>query len=192
MGGHPKGTLTAPGGTLSVVERLLEVARTALGPGLTLYLVGDRDDHDSLGLERLTDSPAGAGPIGGLVALLQATCRAEARNCLVLPCDMPFVSEGLLQKLAHYAPAAVAVAPLQQGRWQPLFARYRAAETLPVVARLLEGGTRAPWRILEQLRDEAVELPLSDLEMAQLTDWDTPEDLAYRLPKTSQDPPDRR
>jgi molybdopterin-guanine dinucleotide biosynthesis protein A len=114
--GSPKGLLEVDGDPLAA--RLARLAR-ALDPS-EVVLVGERDEYAHLGLPMLRDGGSrgpltGAGPLGGLVSLLE---HAGPRWALALSCDLPFVSVELLRALAG-APDAAVVAPVRQGRLEP-------------------------------------------------------------------------
>jgi len=178
MGGRPKGLLPAPdraGETL--VERLARIAAAAL-PASDIVLVGEAKPYAELGIPALADDPEGIGPLGGLSALLAEAERRGAPSAVALACDMPFVSAALLERLGAFRPDAAAVAPRQDGRWQPLCARYAAAPALAAARRVLAGEQRALFAVLDELGDGAAELPLEDAELELLRDWDRPEDLS--------------
>jgi molybdopterin-guanine dinucleotide biosynthesis protein A len=167
MGGVPKGLLRTAGGA-TLVERwrgLLEAE------GARVVLVGSGGAYRAAGLRALDDEPAGVGPIGGLVALLRAAGDGAA---IAVACDMPFVTPALLHRLVE-APAAPAVAPRREGKWEPLFARYDAARVLPVALAHVGAGRRALHALLYDVG--AAELPLSADEAEQLRDWDSPGDV---------------
>lgn len=171
MGGVAKGLLQTDGEPL--VLRLARVGRAALGD-TELVLVGAADAYRELGLESLPDDPPAVGPLGGLAALLAEGTRRGSPFVLTLACDLPFVSSNLLVRLARHEPEASAVAPKQQGRWQPLCARYDPSRALAAARAVLARGDRALFRVLDELG--AVELPLAPGD--DLTDWDEPSDLA--------------
>jgi molybdopterin-guanine dinucleotide biosynthesis protein A len=166
MGGAAKGLLYVGGQTLA--ERLRDVAR----PLAEVFLVGDASDYADLGLPSLVDRPAGVGPLGGLIALLE---QARGGTALALACDMPRISQRLLASLLDAPPASV-VAPRRDGRWEPLCARYDASLVLELAHRHAGEGRRSLQALLDAA--DAVPLPESDYDPAELTDWDTPEDVA--------------
>jgi molybdenum cofactor guanylyltransferase len=178
MGGVPKGNLDAGGRPLLV--RTLELCRDLVRARGTaadgVVLIGDSRAYDVGDVPRLDDAPAGVGPLGGLRALLQAAL-ARGADAVALAVDMPHIETGLLERLLHEQPAALALAPREAGRWQPLFARYRPAQVLPVVQELLERRQSALQAVFSELGPGAVELELAPDERAQLRDWDTPEDV---------------
>jgi molybdopterin-guanine dinucleotide biosynthesis protein A len=168
MGGRAKGLMQAPDGR-SIIERLCAMLR-AIGVA-DVILVGEHPAYAGLGLEALGDEPRGIGPLGGLVALLR---RAGAARALALACDMPFVSRGLLERVALANDAPI-VAPRLGDRWEPLCARYDAARVLPVAQRRVPTGDHSLQRLLDEA--SAVELPLLPSDAEELRDWDAPGDL---------------
>ena len=168
MGGAAKGLLQAPDG-VTIIERWRVLLRAA---GVAeIVLVGAHEAYASLGLERVEDVPGGAGPLGGVVALLR---RAGEGRALAVACDMPFVSLGLIERLVR-APDAPLVAPRLDGRWEPFCARYDAPRVLPVAERQMATDARSLQRLFDAAG--ASELPLAPGELAELRDWDTPEDV---------------
>jgi molybdopterin-guanine dinucleotide biosynthesis protein A len=168
MGGTPKGLLQAPeGGTL--VERWLGLLEEL---GIPAVLVGDARPYAHLRLPALEDEPAGIGPLGGLVALLR---HAGTRTVLALACDMPFVSRELLERLLVAPHDAPIVAPRRDLRWEPLFARYDPVRVLPLAVARAASDYHSLQGLLDQVG--AAELPLLPHEVAQLRDWDCPDDV---------------
>jgi len=178
MGGVAKGRLRHEGRPL--IERLVSAVREATSPEPGhLYLVGAATAYADVGLPSLDDAPAGKGPIGGLRALLEAAHGAGV-DAIALAVDLPYLRADLVRRLLHEAPGAVALAPRQAGRWQPLVARYRPARVLPVVDAALGVGSTSLQAIFEGLRvagQPAVELVLSADELRSIDDWDLPSDL---------------
>jgi molybdopterin-guanine dinucleotide biosynthesis protein A len=166
MGGAPKGLLeVAPGET--IVERW----RAMLGElAEEVVLVGSAASYASLGVAAIADDPAGIGPLGGVVALLE---HAGERVAIAVACDMPYVSRALLQRLVSFR-AAPLVAPRRDGRWETMLARFDAPRVLPVA----RAHVARVHRSLQALFDAsgAVELPIDARESEELRDWDTPED----------------
>lgn len=178
--GRPKGLLPAPEGSR---ERAPE--STAGAPSLVarwaalcaelavpVVLVGRRPEYAELarelGLETLDDARADAGPLAGLVALLE---RAGGGDVLALACDMPFVTREDLRALID-APACAVAAPRRDGRWEPLCTRYHAPSVLPIAQARLRDGDRKLQGLLDALDARAI-----PIEPSHLRDWDRPEDL---------------
>ncbi len=168
MGGTPKGLLAAPGGE-TIVERWRALCGTV---GLRCFLVGEADAYARLGIERVADARPGAGPLGGLVGLLRAQ---PAAPVVAVACDMPFVTEPLLRRLAFSTSIAAALAPWRDELFEPLFARYDPARVLPLAERQLAGDDLSMQRLLRSA--DAERFPLSPDEWPLLADWDNPADV---------------
>lgn len=164
--GRPKGLLEAPGGG-SLVARILAIAGEL---GLESVLVGDRAEYRALRVPTLPDAADGAGPLGGLVSLLE---HAAGGSVIALACDLPYLERSIVDRLVR-APDGVIVAPRRDGRWEPLLARYDATVVLPIARAHLDRGELALQRLLDAAG--AVELSIAPSEQRMLVDWDTPED----------------
>lgn len=174
MGGQPKGLLPAPGGSETLLARALRIAAEAL-PDAPRVLVGDASPYAGFGCPTLADDPANIGPLGGLRALLLEARRLQTSHAIALSCDLPHFSPSLLLRLVAEAPEALALAPRDEDRWQPFFARYATEPALGAVEQALSAGDRSLQRVLQRL--PPTELVLSPAEHAELTDWDSPEDM---------------
>jgi molybdopterin-guanine dinucleotide biosynthesis protein A len=170
MGGQSKGLLRTPDG-VTLIERLRGLL---VEVGAEVVLVGASEAYASMGLPSVADDPPGVGPLGGLAGLLR---RAGDRPTLAVACDLPYVSRALLERLLR-AEAAAIVAPMRDGRWEPLCARYEPAKVLPVIAGLLAARRHALQALLDEAH--AVALPLSPQEALELRDWDVPADIVQR------------
>jgi molybdenum cofactor guanylyltransferase len=139
----------------TLAERLTEACGRALevGPGWTsLATVAD----------------PGEGPLAALAA---AASRVDGADVVLLACDMPSVSVGLLRDLACRAGTVV---PVVAGRAQPLCARYAAADVQRAPEVVAAGG-----RAMRALLDGADVQWADDLgRPSEFVDVDTPEDLA--------------
>jgi molybdopterin-guanine dinucleotide biosynthesis protein A len=166
MGGRPKGLMRSADGT-TIAERSLRFLRSLQVP---VVLVGAAKAYASLGVPAIPDDPEGIGPLGGLIALL----RNAPERALALACDMPFISRSLLERLLEDRGAPV-LAPWHDGLWEPLFAIYRPARVLGVAQARAAAGIHSLQGLLDQVA--AVRLKLSPTELAELRDWDSPDDL---------------
>ena len=166
--GRAKGLLPGPSGEALVVQ----LGARLRAVGATPVLVGARAEYEALGLPAIADARNGAGPLGGLVALLEA---AGSRPAIAVACDMPWVDVGLLARLASAAPCA-ALAPRSADRWEPLCARYDPALVLGAARARLDRGQLALQGLLDEVG--AIALWLDEHDLAKLHDWDTPEAFA--------------
>lgn len=159
MGGVAKGLLEAPEGG-SLVQRWATLFRAL---SIEPVLVGEHEAYANLELPKIADAVKDIGPLGGLLSLLT---RGPA---IAVACDMPFVSERLLAKLASFPSDRPIVAPKRDGRWEPLFARYDAG-ALATARSNASAGRHSLQALLDAAGAE--ELPLDPSEAAQLEDWD--------------------
>lgn len=144
-----------------------------------LVVAGDLAPYAGLPARLVADRFPGHGPLAGVQAALLA---ARHPWCLVVACDLPWLSSALLRALATTPrPAAVrAVVPRPGGRPAPVVALYHRA-CAPVAERLLQDGQR-------RLRDLLAAIPVLFLDDdwlrrhdptgRALDDVDTPADLA--------------
>jgi molybdopterin-guanine dinucleotide biosynthesis protein A len=169
MGGLPKGLLAVPDDGRSIVERTLSLARQ-ITP--RVVLVGRADAYAGLGTLSLSDSGEDAGPLGGLLSLLEY---AQPDRVIALACDMPRLGRDLLARLDAFPSGSAAVAPKREGLWEPFVARFEG-RAIDVVRRRLARGERSLQGLLDEMG--AVELALLPGEAVLLHDWDGPEDMA--------------
>jgi len=138
LGQDKAGLRLRPGGLTLAETAAAALAGVAspvveIGPGRTALALGP-------------EPPGRQGPLVALaagLAVLAAGTGSEADGVLVLACDMPFVSAGLLRWLAEH-PSCGSVVPLAGDplRPQPLCARWSAGP-LSIVASLVAGGERS-------------------------------------------------
>ncbi len=171
--GRPKGLLAAPSGESSIIARWAGIFDRQ---GVPHVLVGKRDEYAHCG-NALDDDPPEIGPIGGLHALaLHASRLARVDSVIAVACDMPLVTDTMVQRLAlaPHDPSHPIVAPRRDGRWEPLMARYDVAPMLDLLP--LRIAQRA-HRLQDLLDSSATELVLSADELGLLHDWDEPGDV---------------
>ncbi len=189
MGGVPKGNLQFEG--RSILDRTLESCRAVAhsacpdgGSAVHLYLVGDSSAYSASGVQRLADDPKGMGPMGGLRALLREAARLGL-PAVALANDLPFLTARLLERLCFENVAAAALAPRENQRWQPLFARFLPDVVLPEVDVALAQRSTSLQTLFDRLGARAAGLDLSVAEWQALRDWDRPSDMVLGDPASS-------
>jgi molybdenum cofactor guanylyltransferase len=170
--GTDKARLVVPGGE-TLAERtgrlLLSVADPAIevGAGRT-------------GLRGVEDAEPGAGPLAALAAGVAALDdRGWAGPVLAVATDLPLLSEAMLRWLAHH-PARCSIVPLDEGRPQPLCARY-ARDDCRAAIELSGDGARSMTALLRAIDPLLIGVALWEGPAGRsdaLLDVDTPDDLA--------------
>lgn len=174
MNGTPKGLLQPPSTNRTLVECLVLELRQA---GFEeIVLVGRHPAYSRLDLPVVADSTRGAGPMAGLLGLVEQAARFEAEHVVAVACDMPRLTSALLGRLSSAAPDADVVAPFRE-RWEPFCARYRVAAVLPYLRGWISAGNTRLARLFEEPGLRRAFLRLDALECACLDDWDCPDDL---------------
>ncbi len=158
-------------------ETLLWRVAAVLQRSFPRVVVSVRQPRPEIPFPQVCDDPALAGPLAGLAAGLAS---ADTQWVFAVACDMPFLSQPVIERLAQHRPGCQAVVPVVQGHLQPLAAFY-AVTCLPVIRRNLAGGGKHSIRgILEQLQvcyvDE-MEMQEADPSLRSFFDLDTPDEL---------------
>jgi molybdenum cofactor guanylyltransferase len=130
------------------------------------------------GLPAVREDGGGEGPLVALCAGRMALRAAgHAGPTVVVACDLPLVTEEVLEFLARY-PGGASVVPVVGGRPQPLCARWSAAD-LDAASALVAAGERTCTALIAQ--SKAVVLDddgwTAVAEARVFADVDVPEDL---------------
>ena len=147
--GEDKALLVFEGRPL--IERVGE--RLALAAAPVLVAPGRPGRLGSLSFPEVPDRAPGCGPLGGLVAGLQAS---PHQLCAVVAVDMPYASSELLAFLASLHQDEDAVAPMGETGVEPLHAVY-SRSALPVMREALSKRQYGLRRLLSRLRVRQVE-----------------------------------
>jgi len=145
------------------------VARAA---GSTV-LVGDPAEYSEFPWPVIADRHPGEGPLGGILTALHHT---ESDWNLVVACDMPGLSEGVLERIIQAAEQSKADALLPQGpsgHPEPLCAAYHR-QALDRLEAAFREGERKVMAAVRRIGAEM--LPVGDLAVFQ--NVNTPEDWA--------------
>jgi molybdopterin-guanine dinucleotide biosynthesis protein A len=108
------------------------------------------------------------------VSLLRAGSDRGAPSVLAVACDLPYLKSSLVRRILQADPQYDVVCARQDGRFQPLMARYSVA-LLDSFAQALDEQRLALQPLVRDAHHLALDLSVEELE--QLRDWDTPEDV---------------
>jgi len=151
------------------------VADTLLQVSSIVTIVGREIDHPRL--NSTPDIYPQWGALGGVHAALAA---ARTEWCLVVACDLPFVTADLFTRMATLRENHEAVVPIQQdGRPQPLCSLYRIDPCLRRATELIKTGQRRPVDLLRSVKSRWLAFAeLEDLDHAEqfFVNINTPED----------------
>jgi len=175
MGGVAKGLLPAPDGAATLIDRTAALIADSV-PDAAIVLVGEHPEYRSHPLRRIADQPAGIGPLGGLIALLDGAVRSD-RTALAIACDLPYLTTPLITRMVSEQPEATVLAPHLEGWWQPLFARYEPNAALDAARRVHAAGRRSLQAVLKELGGEVRTFELASEHRDLLDDWDTQADV---------------
>jgi molybdopterin-guanine dinucleotide biosynthesis protein A len=123
--------------------------------------------------------------VGALMGIYSGLREAQYSHALVVACDMPFLSLGLLRYMLLLADAHDLVIPRLGGLLEPLHAVYSKA-CLPHMAALLEQGQRRIVAFFDEVRVRHVEEDevdrfdprhMSFVNVNTLEDWERVQDL---------------
>ena len=150
---------------VAAVLRAVVVDAVEVGPGVS-------------GLSAVQEEPPGGGPLVAVSAGARALHESGGeRSALVLACDLPLVTEGILRTLVQW-PGSRSVLPIIEGQPQPLCARWSARD-LATAADLVEAGVRSMRSLLDRPGVELVEEERwpGEVDRRAFKDVDTPTDL---------------
>jgi molybdopterin-guanine dinucleotide biosynthesis protein A len=174
LGGVKKALIEVGG--RPVVERVLDTVRP-LGDEVIVV-----DNDDSLarlpGVRIVPDTETRAGV---LMALHSGLSAAQSELCVVVACDMPFVSADLLAWLVELAEGFDVVMPVNEGQMDPMHAVYRREPCLDAIGRAIARGDKRMISYLGEVRVREVgeaELRARDPDRRSFFNINTPEDLA--------------
>ncbi len=122
----------------------------------------------------LVDPIPDGGPLGGVACAVEHTRQLGRPRCLVIPCDMPFLTTTFLARLASAHPTAPAVVPFtDDGRPTGVCAAYNVAIQPALSAFLRQGGRR--------VRDFLQTIPTAPLPFPDYADLPNADRLLYNL-----------
>jgi molybdopterin-guanine dinucleotide biosynthesis protein A len=158
FGGRDKGALIVEG--LPILDR--QMAALSQVADEVMLVVSEQMPPPRADVRIVRDRVSASGPLGGLDAALAA---ARHDTLVLIACDMPFVSAGLLGHLLALTSEADAVVPRTERGYHPLCAAYTRACQPAIAVHLARGQLR----MVEFLADVRVRVVGGD-ELAALGD----------------------
>jgi len=125
------------------------------------------------------DIVPGGGPLIGVYSGLR---HLNSKYAVVLPCDTPFVNEGVLNYLISKAEGADAVVPLwPNGYMEPLHSIYKVSAALEASEATVEEGKFRIYNMIEKL-EKVIYVPVEKLrkfdpDLLTFFNINSPEDL---------------
>ena len=174
LGGVNKALLDVGG------RSLLDRVRAALAgvTDETILVVNDDSLDATPGVRIVRDPEPHAGVLPALVAALET---ASSPACILVACDMPFLSTDLVRALLVRHRGYDVAIPVVDGREEPMHAVYRRDSCRAAIAAALARGDRRMISFLGDLRVLRVdedELRRVDPLLRSFFNINTPEDLA--------------
>ncbi len=167
--GQDKATLVLGGKTL------LENIVATMQQLFPKVIVSVRQLRAGLEVLQVCDEQPAGGPLAGLIAGL---AQADTPWVFAVACDMPFVTQAVVSRLATFRAGHQAVVPLVGGYPQPLAAFYASSCLDAMRASLADGDNslRGMLRKLEVRYVSEAELRDIDPQLRSFFDLDTPQD----------------
>jgi molybdenum cofactor guanylyltransferase len=155
--GRAKGLLEFGG--VPLIVRIVRVVETVAD---RVVVAGSPELYAGLGLNAIPDQGVGvakdAGRSGGpLLGIATALSQSRAPRCLILACDLPYLTTEWLRWFVDRAmrSRSQAIVPVSSDKLEPLAAIYRT-ECASAARRLLEQGARSAIALLYELDVERV------------------------------------
>src|SRR5262249_26666401 len=139
---------------------LARTAKLLSGVVSTVKFVSPTPKVNDAVYETIPDRWPGEGPLGGILTALNDAEGGTATNiwCLIVSCDMPFLTAEWLRFLAERAAqsGAEAVVPKSAQGWEPLCACWRVSAA-EIILPNFQAGTRKVTEALNTLRVEVLD-----------------------------------
>lgn len=113
---------------------------------VALAVRAGQDDWGS-GLPLLADRQAGIGPIAALASAMRHADSLGREAVLLIGCDLPFLPDDLVERLAKALPGHAAALPSSSGRLHPMAALWRS--DVAALDGWLALGGQSLWRFAE-------------------------------------------
>lgn len=121
-------------------KRMVEYAIDLLKPYCDELLISvNQPGYENYGLSLVADQYPNFGPIGGLHASLK---KAKNKWCLVLGCDMPFLTPEFVELLLSKQADTCGVVPIHERGIEPMAAMYHNRLAAQLESHILKGNLK--------------------------------------------------
>jgi len=144
LGGIEKGLLKIKGET--IIEHTLRMLEPLVDE--VFIITNDSKPYSFMNIPIFPDKMLGLGPLQGIATALS---QSSYKRTLIVPCDMPFITEPSIQTLINYDQEAEAIIPRSQKGFEPLFAIY-SISCLPKILEILRCKKRKVIDIMPKIK----------------------------------------
>jgi molybdenum cofactor guanylyltransferase len=137
-------------------------------------LISGNEAYQKFGLPVYKDVIPGKGPMGGLLTALQ---HAEKEYVLLIGCDMPFISKGILERLIENSKAESITVAETNGKINPLLAIYPRNLLKQIQENIKQGNLKMQDFILENHHQIVPMDSIGGIDPIHLTNINTKEEL---------------
>lgn len=114
--------------------------------GISVNIIANNEGYEKFGVPVFSDLVEEKGPLGGLFTAFSYT---NAKDVLLMSCDMPLVTSEAIKQLLDKAENNQIIVPTVEGRVNPLFALYPLSLKQEVEERIIGGRLKMTDLILE-------------------------------------------
>jgi len=165
--GSEKGLLLVEGKTM--VERIIEVLKPWVSE---IIIIHNGKHYMHLGYQVYSDLIPDCGPMGGIFTALT---KSSNRKNLILSCDMPFISQKLLELILENSGNCDIAIPQHRKKVEPLCAIYDKV-CQPKFGELLNRKELKLMEALKLFKVRQITIPQDILKTGPFTNINTPED----------------
>ncbi|KJS21445.1 MAG: hypothetical protein VR72_10510 [Clostridiaceae bacterium BRH_c20a] len=140
-------------GELTLVEHIIKMGKGA-GINEMILVTNEVKNYEFLDVKVVEDYYPGMGPLAGIHSGL---IHSKYLNNFVIPCDMPFVTTDIINKLLLDQSDCQVVVPMMDGKYQPLTAIY-TRDCIPFIEQLLKENISKVIKLYDLVKTCYVEL----------------------------------
>ncbi|MBI3406490.1 MAG: molybdenum cofactor guanylyltransferase [Acidobacteria bacterium] len=147
---------------------IVQTARLLKTVSASVQVIAPPEEYSSLGLDVIPDLEKHLGPLGGIATALHAAEKAGHSGwCLIVACDLPYLTQNWLKFLTARAHASHAdvILPHTDGGPEPLCAAYHSRCNESVTAALQKG--------IRKVTDGLANLKIEEMSPSEIKPFDS-------------------